>query len=348
MSPSEQPNDETSRLYPLGVSHFVSMTRGQIPLVLSTPHGGKEAPDWIPSLSSGPCVADKYTVDLTEALVRLIGKEMGGREPFAVYNKLHRCKMDANREPSQGTGGGLYATSVHQLYHDTLQQCVDEAMRYASNTTKQVLLIDIHGYAPLKTWNTTKWDSSWIMVGHLVSRKNLRSIKILPNEDWVRGPASLGSLLQCEGLLAEPSMQRPVPHAGKYFSGGYITARYRTTDDSNNGITVQTIQLELPRPMRNELGKVAHRMAKAIAKLMLLWEYIPSNESNGPQSTVESSDDMMISRNDTGSDDIDGDGDDCDDFEDDDANDDIVVDVVQEGPRLTNNGGMSGTAHSML
>lgn len=272
--------NDTAALTPVGASHFVSMTRGQLPLVLSAPHGGTEAPDCIPDLRGGPYVSDKYTMDLVKELVPLIGREMGGREPFAVYNKLHRSKMDANRDLHEGTDGGLYATSVHDLYHDTLQQCVDEAKLFADEITNQVLLIDIHGYAPLKAWNTSTWDSSWIMVGHLVSRKKLRSVKRLTNEDWVRGPASIGSLFQSEGLMAEPSTQRPVPNAGKYFSGGYITERYRTTtttttnDDDDDDITtkVQTIQLELPMPMRDDLANVAPRMAKAIAKLMYHWE----------------------------------------------------------------------------
>lgn len=199
--------NDSAALTPVGASHFVSMTRGQLPLVLSAPHGGTEIPDWVPDLRGGPYVSDKYTMDLVKELVPLIGQEMGGREPFAVYNKLHRSKMDANRDLHEGTEGGLYATSVHDLYHDTLQQCVDEAKQFADKTTNQVLLIDIHGYAPLKDWNTSTWDSSWIMVGHLVSRKKLRSIKELTNEDWVRGPTSIGSLFQSEGLMAEPSTQ---------------------------------------------------------------------------------------------------------------------------------------------
>jgi N-formylglutamate amidohydrolase len=306
------------------ISRFVAMSRGQLPLVLSAPHGGKESPSWIPTRTCGPHAEDKYTLELVEALVPLIAKEMGGRAPFAVCNKLNRSKMDANREINVATEGGLYASMVYELYHDSLQMCVDEAKAYTSNTADQVLVIDMHGYSPLKDWNATRWDNSWIMVGHLVSRKTLKSATVLPNEDWIRGPNSIGSLLHTEGLWAEPSMYRPHPHHGKYFSGGYITDRYRTTCESTGKITVQTIQLELPRAMRNDLGTVAPRMAKAIAKLLKRWKIVETleqqqQEENGD--AIESGDEGANGDEDRDDNDNDDNDDDDDDDDDDDAGD---------------------------
>ena len=310
------------------ISRFVAMSRGQLPLVLSAPHGGKESPSWIPTRTCGPHAADRYTLELVEALVPLIAKEMGGRAPFAVYNKLHRSKMDANREINVGTEGGLYASMVHELYHDSLQMCVDEARAFTSNTADQVLVIDMHGYSPLKDWNATRWDNSWIMVGHLVSRKTLRSAIALPNEDWIRGPTSIGSLLHTEGLWAEPSMHRPHPHRGKYFSGGHITERYRTTCESTGKITVQTIQLELPRAMRNDLGTVAPRMAKAIAKLLKRWKIAePVEQQQDENGDAIGSGDKGASGDEDGDD---NDDDDAGDGDDDATDDDMVFDDYDE------------------
>ena len=56
----------------------------------------------------------------------------------------------------------------------------------------------------------------------------------------IRGPASLGGLLQQRGTRSVPSTADPDPDGGAYFSGGYNTKRHGSRD----GGTISGIQME--------------------------------------------------------------------------------------------------------
>ena len=255
--------------FPIEPKSLVRIRRGELPLVLSAPHGGGEKPHFVPDLTRSPRLADSHTIPLAQQLSDAL-KTHFGRAPFMVYNRLHRCKMDANRPVNEGTQGEAFGSLVYDAYHEALATCLQEARDYAVNG-QPVLLLDIHGYTPPPAWNATSWQTSWVMIGHLVTYNELHEKDALEQEEWIRGPSSLGSLLEEQGLLAEPSSRQRAPSKARYFNGGYITETYQ-----QDGVT-QTIQLEFPRAMRNRLKITVPRVSAAVANLMSRWNMVLEN-----------------------------------------------------------------------
>ena len=115
----------------------MTVIRGELPLVLSAPHGGTMKPQYIPDTSPATHTnrkSDLYTAELAQQLADCIAGYCGGKRPFLVINKLHRIKMDANRDITIGVES-TYAKAVYEWYHAQLQSCCEEARMYAKHTT---------------------------------------------------------------------------------------------------------------------------------------------------------------------------------------------------------------------
>ena len=105
-----------------GVSYFgrrsyIEYIPGELPVVLSAPHGGGLAPPEVPNRQGGTQVTDKNTLDLTlkvrDALV-----ELTGFGPHVILAHLERAKMDPNREIQEAAEGNPFAERAWTEYHD--------------------------------------------------------------------------------------------------------------------------------------------------------------------------------------------------------------------------------------
>ena len=233
---------------------FVDVTPGTIPLVLSAPHGGIEKPAGVPDRTSGILVRDTNTRELALELAAEIEKQTGGK-PFVITNRMHRIKMDPNRPFEEATQGGVFADAVYRRYHSALEASCRAAVTLGNGNA---LLIDLHGHAH---------PEDWIEVGHLLRASELAvPDEELDNFEWIRGPRSIGALLEKAGMKAVPSPQFPHPSGKKYFSGGYITSHYRKGG-------MRTLQFELPWSLRKESGRPegVPALTGAITSLMSMW-----------------------------------------------------------------------------
>jgi len=238
----------------IGEDLYIDVLYGDVPVVLSAPHGGWEQPEEIPDRTQGTFVMDWNTFELALQVAGAIFS-INGTMPFVVANRLHRIKMDPNREVDEATQGGEYATKVYNEYHMQLQYVCQEALNIGSG---DAILFDIHGHGH---------PERWVEVGHLLTAVQLTlDDQELPDPgyEWVRGPHSIGALLQDEGFeYVVPSPEIPHPNGGNYFSGGYITKHYRQEG-------MRTIQLEMPYDARTHtnLPQSAAQMAWAIVTLV--------------------------------------------------------------------------------
>ncbi|MDE0958312.1 MAG: arylsulfatase [Planctomycetota bacterium] len=235
--------------------NFIDVTPGNIPLVLSAPHGGIEKPHGVPDRTSGVLVRDTNTRELALELAAEIEKQTGGR-PFVITNRLHRIKMDPNRAIDEATQGGIFAVAVYRAYHSAVEASCRAAQTIGNG---KALLVDLHGHAH---------PQDWIEVGHLLSSSELTvPDEELEDYEWIRGPRSIGALLEKAGLKAVPSPQNPHPAGKKYFSGGYITSHYRKEG-------MRTLQFELPGSMRRGSGRAQSvpALTGAITSLMSQWD----------------------------------------------------------------------------
>ncbi len=92
----------------------------------------------------------------------------------------------------------------------------------------------------------------------------------IPFSQLLRGPTSLGGLLEAEGVAAVPSPAEPSPGSDEYFTGGYNTRRHGSIDD---GEVVSGIQIEhhFPGLRDTDVNRRAYatRLAVAIRSYVL-------------------------------------------------------------------------------
>lgn len=235
-----------------GVSYFgrreyIEYIPGELPVVISAPHGGRLAPLEIPNRQGGTQVADQNTLQLTHA-VRDALIDLTGLAPHVVLAHLDRAKLDANREIVEAAEGNPFAERAWNEYHDFIR-----AARSVISTNGEGMYFDVHGHGhPIRR----------VELGYLLSRDDLNrpdaSISSLsyvlrssireigrdsptPFAEIVRGEVSFGGMLEAEGIPAIPSPNSPMPGDDPYFTGGYSTREHGSLLDTE---LVSGIQLE--------------------------------------------------------------------------------------------------------
>ncbi|MCF2491489.1 T9SS type A sorting domain-containing protein [Dyadobacter sp. CY347] len=235
-----------------GANNYIEYRAGNLPIILTAPHGGKLIPLSIPDRNCIGCnyISDANTDDLAIKMDMALRSSMGGY-PHIIINHLHRKKMDANREIVEAADGNLEAEAAWKEWEAFILAAKADIVKQ----TGKGLLIDIHGHGH---------DNQRIEVGFDLSGNELRlsdatlvstlyrdktSIKynIINNltgkntPEMIRGEFALGTLLAARGYPSVPSQQDVAPLDGEpYFEGGYNIERYGSTD----GSTIDAIQIE--------------------------------------------------------------------------------------------------------
>jgi len=273
-----------SQEYEIGQSYFspneyVQYIHGNLPLILSAPHGGEKEPNEIPDRDCPNCVTlnDAFTQELTNELTAEI-IELTGCYPHVIINRLHRSKLDANRGLVEGASGNDIAEIAWIAYHDFIKFARDNV----SDISSKGLFLDLHGHGH---------DIQRLELGYLLSKSNLAlndsdlnsdefieksSIKHLVNfnleelnlAELIRGESALGSILETSEYPSVPSDVDESPLTDEpYFSGGYNTQQY----GSRSGGTIDAIQIECNQDVRfeaNERQTFAANLAQAIIAFM--------------------------------------------------------------------------------
>lgn len=220
----------------LGTDRYVEYFPGDLPLVLSSPHGGSLTPDSIPDRKDGVTMKDAFTQELAQALVQAFQTGSGHR-PHLVASHLHRRKLDPNREIKEAAAGNASAERAWREYHDFIRA----ATAAAAARHGFAFLIDVHGHAhPIARvelgYNLTSaqlnQDDRAFDASNLVGLSGLRDLHARlggSSADLIRGPRSLGTLLAERGIRAVPSQQEPQPGTGPFFAGGH-TVRLHASD----------------------------------------------------------------------------------------------------------------------
>jgi len=260
-----------------GRQGYVEYLPGDLPVVLSAPHGGDLEPDEeIPDRLYGVTAPDRNTMELALA-IRDALLERTGHTPHVVISHLARIKLDPNREIVEAAQGNPFAENAWAEFHDF----IDDARRTVTVTFGSGLYLDIHGHGhPIAR----------VELGYLLTSSDLeKSDKVLDGTSYVnassvralyamvdipfsallRGPTSFGGYLGSVGVRSVPSPQDPDPGGNPYFSGGYDTRVH----GSRNGGTVSGIQLEHPfggiRDTDADRRAYARRLAEVIESFML-------------------------------------------------------------------------------
>jgi len=248
-------------------SRYVLYRPGNTSLILTVPHDGQMKPVSIPDRTngckdrSGKCqfkghsrrhvskvckallISDSNTLDVAERVWQEI-IDRTGHAPHLIVNKLHRSKLDANRDIEDAARDSVEAKKAYRDFHGAIQRAK------ASLGGQPGLILDFHGQRHGK--NSTElgyaYTKDQLNSGNLARLGSLSSISSLLTRtrrsptSLLSGPSSLGAAWEKSGYRAVPSPRKPRPGTDKYYRGGYITQ----THGSSGGGNVDAIQLEMP------------------------------------------------------------------------------------------------------
>ncbi|MFK8005076.1 MAG: T9SS type A sorting domain-containing protein [Saprospiraceae bacterium] len=219
-----------------GENEYIEFKAGNLPIIISAPHGGGLEPTDIPDRDCTGCVyvRDSRTQELIRQMSDAIFEEFGCY-PYIIINRLHRKKLDANRDIGDAADGDPMAEQAWMEFHDYIQIAKDSI----TQNFGKGLYLDLHGHGH---------DIQRLELGYRISKSELQmtdleldafvddaSIKNLVNSNldnltlsqFLRGEDSFGEYYEEENFPAVPSQTDPSPiGTDPYFNGGYNTERH--------------------------------------------------------------------------------------------------------------------------
>jgi len=243
---------------------YVEYLPGNLPIVISVPHGGYLQPLDIPRRDCSGCVynRDLYTQELARSIIDDFYSTTGCY-PHVVINLLHRNRFDANRSIETAADGDPIVEQAWHTYH----AFIETAKTQIISDYDRGLFLDLHGHGH---------EIQRVELGYRISQSELQqtdaqlnsssliaesgiqtlvgdNLHSLTHAELLRGPYSLGTLLENKGIPAVPSKPDPFPAGtAAYFSGGYNTGRH----GSEAGGPIDGIQIECHQGIRfDELAR---------------------------------------------------------------------------------------------
>jgi hypothetical protein len=214
---------------------YTEVQYGNMPLIISVPHGGAENPNNIPDRTCPniTTVTDSKTIELVNA-IDSVCKADYGVQPYLVIDYLKRTKLDQNREIVEATCGNASMENIWNNYHFSIDTCIAKI----NNKYSQALFIDMHGHGHTK---------QRLELGYLVTANALRNpTTILPattsyynmlqqnpflsSNQFLTTANSFGTFMANKNFPTVPSAQDVAPLiTDEYFDGGYNTKTYTSS-----------------------------------------------------------------------------------------------------------------------
>tara|TARA_B110000046_G_scaffold63181_2_gene70626 strand:+ start:1325 stop:2497 length:1173 start_codon:yes stop_codon:yes gene_type:complete len=238
---------------------YVEYRAGNLPIILSSPHGGHLQPTSIPDRNCSGCVylKDSWTKEITEGVYNKIMSRTRCY-PHVIINLLHRKKFDANRDSIDAADGNPTVEIAWQAYHDF----IDSAKNQIIEDYGRGLFLDMHGHAHaiqrielgyLLSKNELQLPDTTLNTNTIIEKSSIRrlvglNIQNFSHSELLRGQYSFGTIIDNKGFPCVPSSSNPFPQGSEpYFSGGYNTQRHSSRD--NNG-KIDGIQIEINQSIR--------------------------------------------------------------------------------------------------
>ena len=252
------------------VNELVHVQTGDLPIILSAPHGGTREVPGVPErkgigLPTGPSGfftgRDGGTEELAQEVADAIEKRFG-KLPYLVVSKVHRKYMDPNR-PAEIAFEDSTMKPYYDRYHDTLSKyCREVSDRFQAG-----VLIDLHGQG-------TSRDTVFRGTKNGLTVRHLRETF---GEEAHHGPTSLLGLLSARAWKVHPSPHNEKEQSG--FTGGFIVQTF----GGNKSLPIDAVQLEFGAEYRavGKRAKTAEVLADALAEYASL--YLKIQLSSGPK-----------------------------------------------------------------
>jgi len=220
---------------------YIEYIPGTMPIIISAPHGGRLQPG---ELSNRNCGTNEMD-DNTDVLIKEIQKkcfDQFGVYPYIIVNRLHRRKLDPNRNESVATCGN----ATTRIYFDAFHDFIDMASADITSKFGKGLFIDLHGQShsvprieagynlprnsfdeDLNNSSTNATELSRVTILNLINN----NIQNLTFEDLIRGTQSLGGIMQVTGGQRYANLG----HAGCGRTEGYRTVPSHISSGSSQG-----------------------------------------------------------------------------------------------------------------
>jgi N-formylglutamate amidohydrolase len=254
---------ETFAQNPSERQKLLTVWAGMLPIILSAPHGGRQAIPGVP-VRNGAGVTqfatgrDNNTDELAETIALQLEKRLNSK-PFLIVSRIERKYLDTNR-PTESAYESIEAKTYYDGYHSALREAHDRVSREWGNG----LLLDIHGQG-------AQAEAIYRGTGN---GRTVASLTRRFGTEAITGPKSIFSQLELMGYKVLP----PTTESDKEqrYLGGYIVQTY----GSHRGRDVDAIQLEIGTKLRARanLERTAADLAEAIA--VFAREYLPIMKSS--------------------------------------------------------------------
>jgi hypothetical protein len=233
-------------------NNYIEYRAGNLPIIITAPHGGDLLPASIPDRNCVGCVyvTDANTADLASRMDMALQTSIGGY-PHIIINHLQRIKLDANREIVEAANGNAESEAAwHEWEKFVIAARADITQKWGRG-----LMIDVHGHghtiqrlelgfalsaAELRLSDATLATATYRdQTG--IKNNIINNLNGFNTPAMIRGEFALGTLLAARGYPSVPSRQDVAPASSDpYFDGGYNTVRYGSRDS----MTIDAIQIE--------------------------------------------------------------------------------------------------------
>lgn len=207
---------------------------GNLPIILTTPHGGQEVVPGASLRTRGPTLLDANTIELAEALSKRL-RTVLGNDPYLVAARFSRKYIDANRAEANAFELAD-AKPVYWAYHNRISAFISEIRQKFPNGA---LLLDIHG------------QSEDPNVVHRGTRNGATVTRLIQKHGPVAlvGPNSILGFLQLKGYkVFPPNTPLNDPPEDRRFDGGHTVTIY----GSQNLNGIDAVQFEVGRYLRTD------------------------------------------------------------------------------------------------
>ncbi len=162
------------------MSKIYEFKKGNIPLIITVPHGGALVPQNIPNRDFGSYKKDKDTNLVLKSIVEDFKRK--NQQPYFVVMYLHRRKIDVNRGSREGAQCNEMLR-VYKEYHSIIREFRIEVQKKFNAG----LMIDLHGQ---------KAKKGYIEIGYGLSKELLDDLRNSDvDEDLIYKQSSLKFLI---------------------------------------------------------------------------------------------------------------------------------------------------------
>jgi N-formylglutamate amidohydrolase len=228
--------------------NYVIFQRGDLPIIITAPHGGKIKIPEIPDRQNGTTVWDGYSLELAQLVSDELFKLIGAR-PYIVLAEFSRKNIDANRPPSKAYEN-LNAKKYYDFYHGIINEFIHEI----KIKFPRAILLDFHAQGK-NDQIVYRGTQDCTTVASLLKKFGQKALS---------GPKSILGNLENRGYKIFPNQNQQQKAEDSAYNGGYTVGHY----GSHRAQGIDAIQLEFGWDYRNPATNlpVAHDIAQSIAQ----------------------------------------------------------------------------------